>query len=332
MLSSLHSRSFQARASPSRAEEMPDLINQSRRNTAPEPLRLLRVAVRSSRLARLLQIEPLPHPHMIHALLLPDPHPFVDFEAVAAPELLQADLGVDQHEAVPSEVLVVFETEIVNAEMLFQFFSEGCGGVFRNDVRVVVGHGEGGVDEEFGDAEFAEVLQDGEAAEGDERLAAVVDEGGGFFAGEGGAVHVAVVVEGVGGGVGRRNQTDGADGKLGAGALLAQWMAAFRHRLDVAGDRGVGGPSVAPTVVEVDFVYERDALLVDEDSFADGHGVDEALGDGLGGIGCIVLRLLSRRAGCVVESKALAERQDEVDEVRVGGNHRCEKIGLSGRR
>jgi hypothetical protein len=39
-----------------------------------------------------------------------------------------------------------------------------------------------------------------------------------------------------------------------------------------------------------------------------------------------------RRAGSIVESKALAERQDEVDEVGVGGNHRCEKIGLSCRR
>ena len=38
-----------------------------------------------------------------------------------------------------------------------------------------VGHGQGGVDEEFGDAEFAEFFQNGEAAEGDEAFAAVVD-------------------------------------------------------------------------------------------------------------------------------------------------------------
>lgn len=109
-------------------------------------------------------------------------------------------------------------------------------------------------------------------------------------------------------------------------------MAAFGHRLDVAGNRGVSGPGVTPAVVEVEFVFERDALLVDKDLLADGHCVDEALRDGLGRVRCVVLRLVIRRAGSIVESKALAERQDEVDEVGVGGNHRCEKIGLSCRR
>lgn len=205
MLSSLHSRSHQAHANPLRAEEMPYLMSQSRRHTPAEPLRLLRVAVRSSRLARLLQIEPFPHPHVIHALFVPDTHSLVDLEAVAGPEFLQANLRVDQDEAVPGEVLVVLEPEIVDAEVLFQIFGESGGGVLGDNVRVVVGHGQGRVDEEFGDAEFAEVLQDREAAEGDERLAAVVDEGGGFLAGEGRAVHVAVVVEGVGGAVGWRD-------------------------------------------------------------------------------------------------------------------------------
>jgi hypothetical protein len=51
-------------------------------------------------------------------------------------------------------------------------------------------------------------------------------------------------------------------------------VAAFGHQLDVAGNRGVGGPGVAPAVVEVEFIFEWDALLVDEDLLADGHGVD----------------------------------------------------------
>jgi hypothetical protein len=33
--------------------------------------------------------------------------------------------------------------------------------------------------------------------------------------------------------------------------------------------------------------------------------------------------LLRRRAGGVVESEALAEGEDEVDEIRVGGDHGC---------
>lgn len=306
--------------------------NRSRRHTPPEPLRLLRIAIRRRRLARLLQVQPLPHPHVIHAFLLPDPHALIDLEAVARPELLQADLRVDQHEAVPGEVLVFFEAEVVDAEVRFEVFGEDGGGVLGDDVRVVVGHGQGGVDEEFGDAEFAVVFEDGETAEGDEGFVAVVDEGGDCFACEGRAVHVAVVFEGVVRGIGWRDQADGADGELGAGALLTQRVAAFGHGLDEAGIRGVGGPGVASTVVKVEFVLERDALLDNEDGFANGHGVDEALRDGLGRIGRIVLWLVSRRVSHVVEIEALAERQDEVDEIGVCGDHRGQEIAWRRRR
>ena len=79
---------------------------------------------------------------------------------------------MDQHQAVPLGVGVEGDSQVG-----VQFFGVGgCGG-FGDDVRVVVGEGQRGVDEELGDADAAEFFEDGEAAEGDEAFAAVVDGG-----------------------------------------------------------------------------------------------------------------------------------------------------------
>lgn len=50
-------------------------------------------------------------------------------------------------------------------------------GGLGDDVRVVVGQGQSGVDQQFGDSDAAEFAQEGEAAKGNEAFAAVVDGG-----------------------------------------------------------------------------------------------------------------------------------------------------------
>lgn len=186
---------------------------------------------------------------MIHALLVPNSHTLINLKAVARPELLQADLRVNQHEPVPVGVCIE-----VHAKVGVQVFRQGRAGRLGDDVWVVVGHGQGRVDEQFGDADFAEFGQDGEAAEGEEGFAAVVDGGFGFGAGVGRAVHVAVLVEGVVDCVGWWDEADGADGEFGAGAWLSHGMSAFGCWFNLAWHRSVCGPGEAPSIIEVELV------------------------------------------------------------------------------
>jgi hypothetical protein len=160
-----------------------------------------------------------------------------------------------------------------------------------------------------------------------------VDGGFGCWVGVRRAVHIAVFVEGVVESVGWWDQTDCADGEFRAGAGFPHGMpvATVGCGLRVAGDRGVCRPCEASSVVKVELVFERDALFVNKDRFADRHGVDEALRNSFGGIRGIVLHLVGGRACAVVEGQTLLEREDEVNEIRVGGNH-CGEIRLGCRR
>lgn len=191
-------------------------------------------------------------------------------------------------------------------------------------MRVVVGHGQRGVDEQFRNADAAEFLEDGQAAEFDERLFAVV-EGGFDSALIRGSVEVAVLVEVVQSGVGRGHESDRADGQLRRRALAAVRVQGISgHRLDVTWNGGIRGPSETAAVVEVELVLEHHPLLLDEDLLAHAHGVDEALRDRFRRVGGIILGLVGRWASAIVESQALFQREDEIDEIGVGRDHGVE--------
>ncbi len=268
------------------------------RGSAGQPYRIL--------LPSLLHIQPLPHPHVLDALLVPLAHALVRLEPVLAPHLLHPDLRVHEH-----------ETAEVDASGSFGRVLHGC--------NVVVGEGlvgvaaqevQRGVDEELRDACFAEFFDHGETAEFAVAFFVLVDCGFVF------AVRVGV-------GVRHGNHPNCADGHLGAGAdtsaavdvgVLALGSDFWRMRVCFGGDGGVDDPVEGQLVVIVEFVLEWDALLFYEDLFSDDHGVDEALGDAASWVGGIVLGLISGRAGLVVELHALSQRDDEVDEVAVGGD------------
>jgi len=68
---------------------------------------------------------------------------------------------------------------------------------------------------------------------------------------------------------------------------------------------GIGGEGEAPLVIEVELVLQRDLLLLDKHLLAHDHGVDEALRDRASRVRGVVLGLLGRRTGAVVENEAL---------------------------
>lgn len=80
----------------------------------------------------------------------------------------------------------------------------------------------------------------------------------------------------------KRNKTDRTNGlRCGAALFALQDVAVVIENFRIGGfvHRGVDHPVAGAGVVGVEFVFEGDTLLLDEDGFAHFHGVEEGFWD-----------------------------------------------------